>query len=269
MTDPNSPITDDELHAYVDGELAADRQSAVTEWLATHPEAAVQVAAWRAQGDAIRARYGATVNEPVPERLKLERMMRRSHAWDRAWDRSWAAIAAAAAIASFIVGGATGWVAHGASAATPNSFELLTTDALDAYKLYVVEVRHPVEVPGDERAHMTQWLSKRLGANLQVPDLQPIGLKLVGGRLLPGATGAAAFYMYEAASGERFTIYCARADRPETALRFKEGERNAAFYWVDNNIAYVVSGPAGRERLEKVAQAAYQQVDKASGKTKS
>ncbi len=99
-----------------------------------------------------------------------------------------------------------------------------------------------------------------------IPDLQPIGLKLVGGRLLPGANGAAAFYMYEAASGERFTIYCARADRPETALRFKGGEGNAAFYWVDNDIAYVVSGPADREKLEKVTQAAYEQVDKGSGK---
>ena len=33
---------------------------------------------------------------------------------------------------------------------------------------------------------MTQWLSKRLGYELRVPDLQAIGLKLVGGRLLPG-----------------------------------------------------------------------------------
>ena len=54
----------------------------------------------------------------------------------------------------------------------------------------MVEVRHPVEVPGSERAHMTQWLSKRLGSELRVPDLQSIGLKLVGGRLLPGPTGA-------------------------------------------------------------------------------
>ncbi len=73
----------------------------------------------------------------------------------------------------------------------PSGFETFTADALDAYKLYVVEVRHPVEVPGSERAHMTQWLSKRLGYELRIPDLQSIGLKLVGGRLLPGANGAA------------------------------------------------------------------------------
>ena len=153
--------------------------------------------------------------------------------------------------------------------AAQSGFELVTTDALQAYKLYVVEVRHPVEVPGDERAHMTQWLSKRLGASLNIPDLQSIGLKLVGGRLLPGPTGeAAAFYMYEGKSGERFTIYCAKAASPETALRYKDEERVAAFYWVDDKIAYVVSGPADRDRLEAVTKAVYEQLDK-TGSRKS
>ena len=103
--------------------------------------------------------------------------------------RSWTALAAAAAVVAFLVGGAAGWVARGASAAAPSSFDTFTADALEAYKLYVVEVRHPVEVPGSERAHLTQWLSKRLGSELRIPDLQSIGLKLVGGRLLPGPTG--------------------------------------------------------------------------------
>ena len=67
------------------------------------------------------------------------------------------------------------------------------------------------------------------------PTCESIGLKLVGGRLLPGPTGeAAAFYMYEGQSGERFTIYCAKAKAPETALRFKGDDRFAAFYWVDD-----------------------------------
>ena len=72
MIDRDSPVTEDELHAYVDGELPADRQAAVEAWLASHPEDAARVAAWRAQAEAIRARYGAVANEPVPERLKVD-----------------------------------------------------------------------------------------------------------------------------------------------------------------------------------------------------
>ena len=262
MIDRDSPVTEDELHAYIDGQLPADRKEAVAAWLADHPEQAALVASWRAQAESIRARYGAVAEEPVPERLKLDQVLK----YDRANGRSWAAMVAAAAVVAFVIGGTAGWLARGASAASPAGFDLFASEALDAYKLYVVEVRHPVEVPGSERAHMTQWLSKRLGEDLRVPDLQPIGLKLVGGRLLPGPTGAAAFYMYESPSGERFTIYCAKADEQQTALRYTSEEQFAAFYWVDSKIAYVVSGPADRDRLESVTKNVYEQVDKGAAK---
>ncbi|MDP2410066.1 MAG: anti-sigma factor [Pseudolabrys sp.] len=267
MIDRELPVTEDDLHAYVDGELPAGRKEAVTAWLAAHPEQAALVAAWQAQGDAIRTRYGAVVNETLPIRLKLDQVLRNS----RAGGRPWKAMAAAAAAAIFMIGGATGWMARGASASAPapapSVFERFTAEALEAYRLYVVEVRHPVEVPGSERKHMTQWLSKRLGYEQRIPDLQSIGLRLVGGRLLPGPTGAAAFYMYEGPSGERFTIYCARVEAPETALRFKDGERAAAFYWADDNAAYVVTGPANRERLETVTKAIYEQMEAGTKKS--
>jgi anti-sigma factor RsiW len=263
MTDTNSPVTEDELLAYVDGELPAERMDAVAAWLAAHPEQAATVAAWRAQADSIRARYGAVADEAVPERLKIERIVRLGGS-----RRALAALAAAAAVAAFMIGGATGWFAHGASAAAPQSAGSLTADALEAHKLYVVEVRHPVEVPGNERAHMTAWLSKRLGYAQRIPDLQSIGLKLVGGRLLPGPTGAAAMYMYEGPTGERFTLYCAKVKQPESALRFKAGKQFAAFTWVDGSFGFVVSGADDRKRLEAVTKAIYEQVDK-SGTKKS
>jgi anti-sigma factor RsiW len=262
MTDRDSPVTEDELHAYIDGELPADRKEAVATWLASHPEQAALVASWRAQAESIRARFGAVAEEPVPDRLKLDQVLKS----ERANGRSWAAMVAAAAVMAFIVGGTAGWMARGASAASPTGFEAIASDALDAYRLYVVEVRHPVEVPGSERTHMTQWLSKRLGEDLRIPELQSIGLKLVGGRLLPGPTGAAAFYMYESPSGERFTIYCAKAGVPQTALRYTSEEKFAAFYWGDDKIAYVVSGPADRDRLETVTKAIYEQMDKSATK---
>jgi anti-sigma factor RsiW len=263
MVDRDSPVTEEDLHSYVDGELSADRSEAVVAWLAAHPDQAAMVASWRAQADSIRARYAGIAGEPVPDRFKLEKLQR----FGRSAGRGWFAVAAAASVAAFIFGAGTGWFARGVSASSPSAFEMLTSDAMQAYKLYVVEVRHPVEVPGDERVHMTQWLSKRLGTALAIPDLQSVGLKLVGGRLLPGPTGAAAaFYMYEGPSGERFTIYCAKAASPETALHYRDEDRLAAFYWVDGQIAYVVSGPSDRERLEQITKAVYEQVDHSSAR---
>ncbi|HXD45487.1 MAG TPA: anti-sigma factor [Pseudolabrys sp.] len=259
MNEPNSPVREDELHAFVDGELPADRREAVTAWLAENPEQAALVAAWQAQAESIRARYGAVADEPVPARFDLDALMR-----DGGGTRGrWRTVAAAAVIAAFMVGGGAGWMARGATAAAPSSSGSITADALEAHQLYVVEVRHPVEVPGNERDHMTAWLSKRLGYAQHIPDLQKLGLKLVGGRLLPGPTGAAAMYMYEGASGERFTLYCAKTTTPESALHFREGagDRFAAVTWVSDKAAYVVSGPSERDRLEQVSKAIYDQID--------
>jgi anti-sigma factor RsiW len=253
MIDRDNIVGEDELNAYVDGELPAERLGAVEGWLASHPDDAMKVAAWRQQAELIRARYGALINEKPPQRLNIARLTRRRYG----------ALAAgiAATLAALLVGGAAGWTARGAVAASPSNLALFTTDALDAYRLYTVEVRHPVEVPGDQRPHLQEWLSKRVGSPLRAPELDKVGLKLVGGRLLPGPTGATAFFMYEGPSGERFTLYCGRTSDQQTALRYTAGERNAAYYWVDGDVAYVLSGPAQQERLHEIAKTAYDQID--------
>jgi anti-sigma factor RsiW len=254
MTERETGVTEHELHAYVDGELPPDRRAAVEAWLTRNRDDAARVEQWRAQADAIHACFGAVVSEPVPARLDVSRLARSA--------RSWRAVAAASIIAAFLAGGVVGWMAHGASASAPSRFDLFTAQALDAHKTYVVEVRHPVEVTGAERPHLVQWLSKRLDYELRVPDLEASGLKLVGGRLLPGPFGPAALCMYEGPTGERFTVYYARTDSSASALRYRAAERFAAVYWVEHGLAYVVSGPPERERLLAVAQAAYDQIDK-------
>ncbi len=253
MIDRNQIVGEDELNAYVDGELPPERVHAVEAWLASHPDDAVKVAAWRQQAELIRARYGAAINEKPPRRLDVARLTRRSY-------RGWAA-AIAATLAALLVGGAAGWTARGAMPTHRSDLALFTTDALDAYRIYTVEVRHPVEVTGDQRPHLQEWLSKRVGSQLRAPELEKLGLKLVGGRLLPGPTGPTAFFMYETASGERYTLYCGRTSDQQTALLYTVGEHNAAYYWVDGNVAYVLSGPPQQDRLHEIAKSAYDQID--------
>jgi anti-sigma factor RsiW len=254
MIDRDQIVGEDELNAYVDGELPADRRAVIEAWLAAHPDDAAKVAAWRKQVELIRTRYGAVADEIPPQRFNIGRLTRRRYG----------AIAAAVAaiVAAFLAGGIAGWTARGVDVASPSDLTRFTADALDAYRLYVVEVRHPVEVPGDQRPHLVEWLSKRVGSPLRAPELDKIGLKLVGGRLLPGPTGATAFFMYENPSGERFTLYCGRTSDRDTALRYTTGQQNAAYYWVDGDLAYVLSGPAERDKLREIAQAAYEQIDR-------
>ena len=256
MTDPKIPVTEDELHAYVDNELPAERRSDVEAWLASHSDDAQRVQSWRAMADALHARYDGVADEAVPKRLEIERLVRQP--------RKWLYGAVAATLLAFAAGGGVGWMAHGAVAA-PSAFQHLTLDAMDAHRLYVVEVRHPVEVPGSERAHLQQWLTKRCGWIVRAPELEVTGLKLVGGRLLPGSGGAASFLMYENASGERFTLYAARAKVEKAQMRYTAAEGSGAVYWSDDGVGYVLSGPTDKDRLKQVARLVYEQTEKSGG----
>src|SRR5450631_1356782 len=253
MTDPRIPVTEDELHAYVDNELPAERRGEVETWLAAHPDDSARVQSWREMAEKLHARYDAVADEPVPKRLEIERLVRQP--------RQWIYGAIAAALVAFTAGGGVGWLARGA-AASPSAFQNLMLDALDAHRLYVVEVRHPVEVPGSERVHLQQWLTKRCGWDVRAPELDTTGLKLVGGRLLPGPTGPASFLMYESASGERFTLYTSRAKTGTAQMRYTAAENSGAMYWSEDGVGYVLSGPTDKDRLHQVARLVYDQTEK-------
>ena len=252
MTDRNTPVTEDELHVYVDGELPADRRQAVETWLASHPEDAARVAAWRVQSEAIRARYGAIASEPVPAHLALERITRSR--------RSRATAAAAATIFAFLVGSIAGWMARGASAAAPSEMEVFANEAIGAHRLYIGENRHPIEVKAEEN-HLLPWLSRRVGTTLRAPDLSSFDLRLLGGRLLPGINAPAALFMYESGSGERVTIYVSRTTELRTSFRYKISDKFGALRWSEAGYGWVVSGPDDKPRLRAIADELYEQLD--------
>src|SRR6202163_3879851 len=107
MTNPEIPVTEDELHAYVDNELPAERRGNVEAWLAAHPDDAERGRSWREMAEALHARYDSVSDEAVPKRLEIERLVRQP--------RGWIYSAVAATLVAFIAGGGVGWVAHGAA----------------------------------------------------------------------------------------------------------------------------------------------------------
>ena len=262
MIDRDSPVTEDELHAYVDGELPADRTGG-RGWLASSPGDAARVAAWRAQAEAIRARYGAAVDEPVPTTRA-----RRAQAGSGATDAP-GRIAAAAAVVAFVVGGAAGWMARGASAAAPSTVDLFTSDALDAHKLYIgrgAPSRSRCQAASE--AHLLPWLSRRVGTTSARARSRAIGLKLWAARLLPGSDRRGRCSCTRARSGERFTIYCSQGStRRETAFRYDGSDSfGAVLLGRRQDTPGWSAGPNDRERLEKVTKAAYEQVEKTGAK---
>ena len=258
MTEQDARVTDDELHAYVDGALPADRVAALEAYLAADSEAASRVAAWRAQAALIRDRWQPVADEPIPDRLQLGRIVLRASS-------SWRKIAAAAVVA-FVIGGTAGWFAHEYAGSSGNQeiARALADAAIEAHRLYIAEVRHPIEVRADE-AHLLPWLSRRVGSPVRAPDLASEGLRLMGGRLLPGPRSPTALIMYEGAGGDRVTITCTRAaNQGSTAFQWRAAADFGALAWVEGGLAFVVAGPAQRERLDRVARRVYEAYETAS-----
>lgn len=72
------PITEDDLQAFVDNALDAERRRDVSEYLLANPEAAARVSSYRTQAAALRLTMDAVAREPVPSRLNLETIMQRA-----------------------------------------------------------------------------------------------------------------------------------------------------------------------------------------------
>src|ERR1700688_1240476 len=72
------PITEDDLHAYVDRVLEPERQAAGAAYLGDHPDVAKRVAAFSDQRDQLRAALAPIAEEPLPAELNLSRIIETS-----------------------------------------------------------------------------------------------------------------------------------------------------------------------------------------------
>ncbi len=253
------PVSDDDLHAYADGFLPPDARARVEAHLADSRGDAERIADYRRINEEICGRYAGVLEEPVPDRLLYAAARRRN-------GRPWLRVAAAVAwlAVGVAVGSGLGWWRWGPGAeGADTTLANLVRPAVMAHAVYVTEVRHPVEVGRDQQDHLVQWLSNRLGSPLRTPDLSRQGFDLVGGRLLPGSDGPAAQFMYQAAGGERVTVYVkARGrDSGETAFRYQSSAAGTtAIFWVDGPFGWVVAGALPRDRLDAIAHAVYEQI---------
>ena len=249
------PVGEDDLHAFVDKRLDPGRRTAVEAWLAAHPEAAARVAADREVRDRLRVRLAPVAEEPIPARLRIANLA----APRRMGIPHWSTNAAAALLLA--LGGAAGWAGRGAVPGPGAPAEPMTQAAVSAFRTYVVEAAHPVEVRADGSSDLVQWLTARLGRPVTVPDLQAQGFRLMGGRLLPAGDGLAAMLMYDDDRGTRLTLYSrAGPSGGRGVFRYARADDVAAFSWIDAGMSYVVTARTDEARLLRVAQAVDAQV---------
>lgn len=277
----NLPITEADLHAFVDGQLTPERQHEIAAYLASRPDEAQRVDSYRAQKRELRALFDPVLDEAVPARLLRAARPR----------TPWYLQRLAAGVVIAIASGATGWglrggmpgesgqvaqTTFGTSGPTGQTTNITTVSSMSAatgfaqraavaHAVYSPDQRRAVEVDAAHEDQLVTWLSKRMGTPMKPPHLQALGYSLEGGRLLPGDKGPVAQFMYRNAQGEgtggvsqgRLTLYVSseigdvgNLASPGKAPTTPTGGKNTgtAFSFAQQgkvNVFYWVDGPFG------------------------
>lgn len=240
-------VSDHDLHAFVDGELPKHRLREVLVHLGTNPDEIPRLAWYIVQKEEIRRRLDAiarTTSDPETARLQEELGRRLNRPSLLPWLRHGAAVVLLLGI---------GWWGHTLS---DNYLELppVVVEAAQAHQVFGDDRQRPVELTAAAERVMAAWFSHHLGEAVQVPSLEPLGLRLVGGRLLSADDGPVAQLIYEDDAERRLTL-CLSSEPIEVGheVQIAEIEGLTAGYWEVGDLSYALVAETSEVQLTAIA----------------
>lgn len=251
MNEPERPISEDDLHAYVDGYLGPARRAAIDRYLQKNPHTAERVAAYATQRDRLRAVFSTRAAEPIPVELNFGKLVeeqlqvRQPATWR----------IAAAIVLALGAGGAGGWLANSFRPAELTGIDALEHEAAANHVLYTADRRHPVELGPGQREDLSEWLSHRLNHRVSPPDLAAIGYRFIGGRLVATEHGAAALFLYDNERADRLSIFVRPMEADETTpiLELDVGDLIGCA-WIDKGLGYTLIGKEPYKELVRMSE---------------
>ena len=243
MNSSARPITEEDLHAYVDGFLDTQRRLAVERYLTEHPEAAERLNAWQDVTQRLRDAVAWKANEPVPAALNVDQLvqarLRRSWASPR-WG-SWSM--AASIVLALAIGAGGGWMAHGPR--MPGGVAAVGIEAASAFRVFAADAKHVPELGPERRAELIDWASQQFGRKIVPPDLSRAGFTFEGGRPLATAYGPACMFFYGNAEGQRISVFVRpmiQHDMNAPMQPMRDGD-TAGYIWARDGLGFgVIAG---------------------------
>ncbi len=265
MTIEEERISEDELHAFIDGELDEARLQQIVAQIATVPALAERVAQFRKDRETLVQIYGPLIDRPLPERLKSERLMPRAlvpHGLlQRLVEQGMRGTAyARASMAGAIVAAATlviaAWLGHGL---------LFTGGATDALVATALAARDGKLVPESQIAAAAvaapdvrdRIVASNLAVSVKAPDLRKAGYDLTTLNVYSDGTGRHSLQLtYHNPQGRIFTVYLTRPSGPQG---FELTERGAMriCVWLNEELSAVMVGEMSSDEMLRVASLTY------------
>jgi anti-sigma factor RsiW len=244
----SDPITEVDLLAYVDDQLDAARRIEVEDYLAGHPEAAMQVMADLKHRDSLRLAFASDL--PRPPFAMLEAAGRLEHAlgW-RELGLKLRRIAAVVALVGF------GWFAHAQgglgisdSVASPKP-PAFVEDALHSHDTALLRAR----MASQPEAAAYDPVEIRAETGIEVPVL-PDGWQVLDAQIFPSREGHSVEIAIRAGDFGRLSLFAVQSPAfnviAPTLARFDKAK---AVYWQTGPLAYAVIGVGSDRAIEQAA----------------
>jgi anti-sigma factor RsiW len=246
-------VIDEDLHAYVDRQLAPDRLPVVERYLKDHSESARRVGAYVTQREALRAALAGPAKEPIPPRLNPYLL-----AQNRNKERQIVWRMAATVLLAIGLGGAGGWGLHvGYDRFQQRHADTFGQQAAAAYVTLAQANPQSLQVASIDKLSTT--VSKALGVPVEFHDTATAGFTLVSGWVLPASEGQAVQLAFRDVKDNKvITMYLeGRPGAKETPFRRVAGTGVPTVAWEDDDLACAISGTVEPERLEQIGRRLY------------
>lgn len=232
-----SHISEEELHAFLDGELDEPRSGEVTAIIVADPLLAERVAAFRSDKVMLKQVYGPLDRLPLPEEWLDELRPKRRAV-------SWRLVGSIAAAILVVLGGFS--VYRGLHGSRGDA----VTVALEA-RDDRIQPQQVVLANGAPR-DLEAVVQNTVGARVKVPDLGKMGYRLHAVRVF----AQAAELDYRHRDGGEFTLYLTKSDGH---VRYDQFDRDGlrVCIWKDEMITAVMAGHMSTAAMQRLASLAY------------
>lgn len=236
----SAPFTEEDIHAFIDGELDAAQARAMADRIAQDPALATRVAAYRADMALLAAHYGSLLDRPLPKDM-ADLIAKPRLVWSNRRPRAFvvAMAMAASVLLAFVA-------TLGYRAVVPN----------DGAVIEAAVAAHNGRGAGEVIAADAGKISAALGLQLKLPDLTKAGYTLAQVAIYPGNHGKAVKVDYRNAAGEPFTLYLENSSGREQFEITKRGDVLVCL-WQDDVLSTVMVGKMGAAEMLRVASLAY------------
>jgi len=250
--------SDEQLVAYLDGELDEEERSAVELCLEGSAEARARLQRLTEATALVREAFDEVLREPVPPELLRVASGRQSaqiisfKSYVPGFGRHtlripkrWAGLAAAASVAGLVFGSGIGYVVHPSSSSPLDniaSYHKLFIASAEAGENGVFDVQ-----PGGEQ---------RLPGDIHVPDLKPYQLEFQGARKIV-IEGKPAYQFYYTTANKQIgsiTLTLWESEREDRQPTFDQRENVNLIYWRHSGRGYALVGHADKGWMSNLAQ---------------